>query len=500
MRINFRQGLVSSELDVNGNPAYLTRNNNVGVTLRTTNRPIMFTAASNIKNYTISYYQDVLAWPAAMLVGVNQAWLYIDLNRTTSAASYGFTTSAPTYGPVAPTNAADSQHWFDTSKNVMKVYNLAAQSWLTVIRVFAAKYTSTSIEAYHIGSQVGINGTTAVTGSIMLDGFGGAIKDSVGNFVTTEDVVFIDGAPTYAAKLESNVTIAPAGETIPTFHVVSFNNLGQVILANYNQVGTNTIGISVEDADVGEPLNVVLSGKVYNPNWNWIGPNVTLWVNSSGTLVTTDPFTSGPNLVRKAPVARTIDAHTIVFDPGLGIASGRDGKDGEDGKDGTSPELIGATVDVAGVTKLSVAPIDPRDPIVVGINDPILTNPRPPTAHTHPATEVTVAPFPGFTGGTAQQALEHLEGGFQMSYVRYTLSSASVSVSAGFNALSPAQRTIGKSTIVIVEWSNTIYLWTGGPGSPAVATNDSQFAVLGKLTTPTSIKVVKAYTAYTPGA
>lgn len=325
MKIKFRQGLVLSEIDDNGLPNYLTYNSNVGVTLRTTNRPITFSVASGVKNYSLEYTRDVLAWPIAMLTGVTNGWLWIDVNRTSAVRSYGVTQLAPVVSASAPSNPANDQHWFDLSNFTMKVYNSTALSWMTVIRVFAGRSSPAGIAPYPFGSQIGISSVNASSGTIMMDGFERAIKDSQGNFLTTEDTLIISGAPTYAAKLEANVTIAEAGEPIPSFHAVRYDTHGIAVLANYNDVGATIIGLAVEDAVHSEPLSIVFSGKIQNPQWNWTAPNLTLWVGENGTLETSDPFGSGSHLEQHSPVARTIDATTIMFDPGLGSVGGSSG-------------------------------------------------------------------------------------------------------------------------------------------------------------------------------
>ena len=418
MKINFRQGLVLSEVSTNGQPNYLTFDSNVGITLRTSNRPTTFTAADGVKNYTIEYNTSVLAWPIASLSGVTQAWLYIDLNRTSSGRTYGFTTVAPSYSSTAPINPVNNQCWFDVSKTTMKVYNTTSQSWLSAIRVFAGKYLNGAVTPYSFGTQVGISGVTALTGSIFVDAFGKALKDSQGKFLTTEDTLVVSGTPSHAAKLETNVTLAEAKEPIPAFYVVAYDMEGKVSLANYASVGTKALGIASVNGATGETVNVVLQGQVRNPAWNWTGPNVTLWVSSGGQLVSTDPYLSvGFVGTRQPPVARALNSTTIIFNPGLinmigdRGPTGSKGDKGEKGDKGDLGNAPNSSVSSKGVAKLSVAPVSATNPIAVGINDPILTAARPPLTHVQPASTVTVVPFGGFTGSNTQQALQHLDSG-----------------------------------------------------------------------------------------
>ena len=335
MRLTFRQGLVSSEIDANGLANYLAISNN-GINLRT-NRPIVFTVASDLKNYTVKFHHDVLAWPMGMLENVAKAWLYIDINRATSARSYGFSKLSPVYGPTAPANPANDQHWFDTSKISMKTYNSEAGVWVANIRLFVGMWTPGSIECSPFGTQVGLY-VPCASGTIMSDGFGKPIKDSRGNFVTTEDQLIISGAHSHAATLESNSTIAEAAHPIPAFHVVSYIGQSLVGLADNADSGSRVIGISVVNADTHDPVDIVLAGKVHNPMWNWAGPNITLWIGPSGVLVDYDPTESEPQLTSRPAVARTLDSQTIIFDQNLGGnggAAGQPGAPGDPGPQGT---------------------------------------------------------------------------------------------------------------------------------------------------------------------
>jgi hypothetical protein len=51
--------------------------------------------------------------------------------------------------------------------------------------------------------------------------------------------------------------------------------------------------------------------------------------------------------------------------------------------------IPGATKDILGIAKLSVAPVSPANPIAVGEGDPRLSDPRKPTEHTHPEKPAT---------------------------------------------------------------------------------------------------------------
>lgn len=508
MRLSFIQGLVSSETMNNGLPNFLTTDVG-GIRLRASNRPIVFTVADGQKNYTITITTDVLAYSASLFNDVTEAWLYLDVNRATGAVSYGITTLVPVTAPNAPTGAVVGQHWFDTTHKQMKVRNNVG-TWQHVLRVLVGHYTTTDTSAVAFGTQVGIQ-TTSVSGSIVFDIQGRPLGDSSGGFVTTEDVMLVDGAATHALKLESNIDVAQAAETIPEYHVVRYRDDGTVELADYDHTGNSVLGMAIVDALQQEPVSLVLQGKVHNELWNWAGANITLWVNQHGMLVPSDPYDLGGRSARRVPVARTLDQHTILFDQGLGGV-------GERGPAGNMANIAKASGSIAGITKLSLDPEVLGDPIAVGTNDPRLTDPRLPLDHTHPATSITTSPFGTFNGATAQAALEHLQnvklnlsGGTvtgnvvstvqatqsnhlitlgqasaeivnsAVTFRRLTLDPDQITIVQALNATSQANRTLPTNMILIVEWKGSVYLWTGGAGAPVQATDSGQFALIGVI-------------------
>lgn len=314
MRTSFRQGLVSAEVSGPNIPSYLLVNSN-GVTIKGTNRPTVFTAAHGPKNYTVQFITDTLAVPPALTPNVDALyWLYLDINRATGARTFGATTLQPTYGTVAPSAPAVGQHWFDVSSSTMKVFQT---TWQPVIRVFFGTRQGNNIQTMPFGSHVGLV-SPSVSGSIIMDAMGVGIKDSTGYFVTSEDVLLNEGAATHASVLEANVTTLPALQQIPAYAVVrKHNTQNGVVLATTGDVGEAVIGIAVISATIGEPVNMVVSGKVYNPLWNWERANMPLWISATGELVTVDPNRLSPSIQQRSPIARTIDAQTILFSQGL---------------------------------------------------------------------------------------------------------------------------------------------------------------------------------------
>lgn len=574
MIINFRQGLVKSEQDMTGRPSYLTLQT-AGVVIRTTNVPTVFTVAHGRKDYTITFTSDVTVFNRADFTGVTDTWFYVDINRTTGAQTIGRTDVAPVFGNSQPHPTVDGQHWFDTRTMTMKVHDAALNRWFEVIRVFIGRYTATGVVPVEFGSQIGVAGQQVKSGSIAYDGLGKALRDSDG-FVTTEDIVFIDGAATHALKLESNVTTAVAAMNVAAYHVVRYTNDGRVEPADYADATNTVIGMSVNAAIRGEPVGVVLAGKVYNPTWDWGRANVTLWISSNGELTIADPYETGDSPVKRPPVARTIDAKTIIFDQGLGGV----GEKGADGV-GTGESVSLATIVTHGIVRLSHPADDLDDPIAVGINDPILYAPREPSAHQHHASEVTVTTFGAFTGTQAQEAFDYINselanvlvesanavaltqqmaafvqqhttqiaglevavdsveldvqdikndvadlesqmtnvvqrsgdtmtgplkltgqavdladavslgevqnlvagatGSLAVTIRRVTLDSEQPTIVDAFNALAEAERDIPVNHVLVVEYNNDVFIWSGPAGTGVSAVDPSQFVWIGKV-------------------
>lgn len=503
MRIKFRHGVVSADVNGLGNPAFLVQTPS-GISIKASSRPLVLSIADGPKNYTITFDRDVTnAWSAASLSGVTNGWLYVDINRATGDRTFGIAPANWHIGMTAPTAPVVGQMWYDTRLLKSMVFT-ELNSWIPSHRVIVGNITSTTLACSAVGSQVGLTGMSVLSGELLLDGFGKAITDSQGRFITTEDTVIIKGAAAHAARLEANVNVAPAGATIPAFHVIRYTNAGSVVLADYDDVGACVVGMTTVDAMPGEPVSFVLQGKVYNPDWNWSGPNITLWVDRTGNLTTTDPYQLGGRIKPRVPVARTIDSKTVIFDQGLGGV----GEKGDVG--GSDLNVTQATTSQLGTVMISVPPLPGDLPVAVEINDPRLYNSRTPLPHTHSASTITVAPFGVFSGEQVQQALEHLNvlklslsggtltgnvssveatqpdhlvtlGQASIKHRRITLDDSAATIIQGYNLLSPGDRTILQNTLLVLEYKGYVYLWVGGYGTPTTATNTNQFSLIGRI-------------------
>lgn len=514
MRIYFRHGLYRAERSLTGTPV-LTNSGQPGLVARVSNSPIVWSIAHYEKNYTVSEYNTVVFATPSQLAESAESWLYVDLNTATGHKTYGITRVAPSYGPTQPTSPVDDQHWFDTVNMVTKVYSAATLRWSDRVRIVFGHWDGLTFNPMAFGSAVNIVSTVGVaSGSVIYDAAGKVLKDSRSRFLTTEDKMFSDSAATHEFSLESNITRAIADENLPAFHVVKWTDFDKVQLADYDDTSNVAVALTLNSATKGNPIELCIQGKIINDAWDWPTVNTALWINENGEFSAIDPFDISTRAARRVPVARVLDRNTIFFDQGLGGM-------GEKGDAGDVEGVEFASSTVHGITKLSVDPNDPEDPIAVGINDPILTAPRVPLEHGHPATQITVSPFAAFTGTNAQQAFLHLHnaklettGGTvtgnitstvgatldthlaTLGDVRARIAASDVSVkrfdlndsplptiTQAFNSLSAAQRTLEINDLVFVVYNDDVFAWAGGYGL-VVAANDSQFVWIGKINFP----------------
>ena len=369
MQLTFKQGLVSYQPNflqiINGN-----------VYLSTTNSPVVAVVSHGQANYTIVEpvkTSPKIAWTNIPSGGTS--WLYWDINTITAEKTYGITTDTPIYSPTQPTASIVNQHWFNVSSNKMFVWTGA--NWAEKIRVFAAYVTNGSVVTLYTPGQ-SQSGTYSPTnaGMILFDDFGKAIKRQNGTFLTSEDHMIMDSSVTYTVRTEAYTAQCFANETIPAFSVVRVLPGNRVNLATYEDSNEGVLSLVVTDALYDESVMAVFGGVITNPDWDWeVGAK--LWVGDNGLLTSTNPSTMDPGKQPQAPVAKAIAPDTIVFFPYGVTAVGNTGSS-------TQAEVVDASVFNKGVTKLSVAPASPANPIAVGTNDPRMTDARTPILHYHP--------------------------------------------------------------------------------------------------------------------
>lgn len=409
MILNFRQGVVSGDKTVTGDPDFIQFTGS-DYRLSTDNEPLVVALAHGTTNYLHTETSNVTGWNIVS----EDTWLYIEIDLITAQRTFGSTNVEPVYGPTAPLAPADNLHWFNTTDNTMYFWNNATTQWFEVIRVMVAKVDATNtITYYPFGTQVAISSVTPIynTGRIFYDVTGEALYRPNQSFLTTEDQMMVSGTVAQSIRLESNAVVAKAAYPIPAFHVVKYSNFETVELANYEDTGTTVLAMATTEANTGEIIQVTVQGVITNPAWDFQTVGVPLWVDLTGDLVDVDPNITNNNRPAQVPVARVLSKTSIIFEQGLG------GK-GEKGLSGDVAGIHPASTSVAGVARLSTAPTNALDPIVVGNNDLRLSDARASLPHIHDAADVTVAPYGSVAAANVQDALEevdttvlHLSGG-----------------------------------------------------------------------------------------
>jgi hypothetical protein len=385
MRIPFRQGIVSVQ------PDFLQIRQSY-VTLAVTNSPIVLTFASGSTDYLWSEKDTVQnAW--GPIIRGQDYWLYWDIDSRTAERTFGFTLFAPVVG-LAPASPQVTQHWYDTSTSLMKVW--AGTSWQVKNRVFACKLVGGTVplsvsanSPSFIGTQAGDN-TVTYTGHILFDALNLPVKATSGKFITTENSLRSVLTSTADVKLASVLVEAIALQPLARYTIVKFSDFGQIVAAD----ATTTLlgipfGIIESDVVVGNLVNVVTGGTITNLDWDWTaaGVNALLYCNANGVLGLV------PNLPSQQPVAVVIGKHSIQLgSPSINVYP---------------IETFNTTVAantmsdvVAGVARLNIPAVVPSSPVVVGANDPRLYDARVPLSHTHIISDVVG--LPSALAGTVQ--------------------------------------------------------------------------------------------------
>ena len=355
MRVNFRQGVVSYPAS-GGSQDFLIKSGSY-VSLNTTNGLVSVNFAHGTQDYLYIERNDVNnAW--TITPSVDQ-WLYWDIDLRTGLRTFGTTLLEPKVQASAPTSPSTDQHWFNTSSTTMYVWS--GLRWVEKVRVFAcelqggATIISTSINSPNFdGTQVG-NTTQVYVGEIMFDAqTSNPFKTPDGKFVTTEDTISTPSVKS-DVKFASLIVSGQAQQVLSAYTVVKFSDFGQIEHADQYTSQQQTFGIIQEDANISDFVNVVMSGAVTNPTWNWSTVNQKLYADSAGALTETAPIPSA------VPVAVVVDANTIV----LGTMSVEYSTTNI-----TNPSPDAATDSTAGLVKINIPAVDPLSPVVIGANDP----------------------------------------------------------------------------------------------------------------------------------
>ena len=285
MLVTFRQGIVQVQMT----PNYITFSGGA-VDINANTTPTIINFADGTSDYLFQEAESIVgAWPGPFNSGVTY-WLYWDIDADTGARTFGATTVEPDFGLTLPDNPPVDQHFFDTSRNQMLVFN--GNVWRERIRVFAGRLeNAANLFPTNTGSQVDVNQTVNV-GYILFDQDGGAVKRSNGKFLTSETPVNASASPLNSYRLEAKQVRARSLETIPAFHAVTWKGQNRIGLASNARPDEGAaIGVSVTNIIKGEVKGFATDGYVINEAWDFSGfaPGTSLYVGGSGEISPTIP-------------------------------------------------------------------------------------------------------------------------------------------------------------------------------------------------------------------
>ena len=297
MRLNFRQGLVTYQKDVSGQPKYLSMATNSNfVSLLVAPTPLTITFAQGGSDYLATFDQSIdLAW-GPLIPGVDN-WLYWEMDPITAQVRQGITTVMPVFNSLEPDRIPD-QSWFDMSTHKMRVWQAQSQKWVERIRVFAGRAvggSSRDLVMYAYGSQVNLN-TDSTPGYPMLDSQLRPLRTSLGELLTTGTDVRIKNTIGTAGilALPTNAYIPViAGEAIPAMSLVYFSASDTVSLASSDPAlitRRTPVGIIQEALAMNEVGILTQVGDIVYDQWDWSGHiGKAVYTDSSGRLTTVRP-------------------------------------------------------------------------------------------------------------------------------------------------------------------------------------------------------------------
>ena len=314
MQTTFRNGIIQYQYaGLNPNaPTFLvkTAGSNYSVTLSTVDKDFIATASNGVAEYLITLFSDATGvWSFNDLL---THYLYIEIDKVTGAIRYGSSLFPVDYGPVFPSVPGVTQNFFNTLDN--KNYEWSGSAWVQNIRVFVGQVSSVGVVPYTNGTSTGTN-TPYITGAIIYSEVGRAILKGNKTFLTTADQILINNIPFGTQTLENTSVPARAMGTLSSNRFVKIDNTGYLAYAQPVDVGNYVLFLLQEPLVDGEVTNLPLGGALSNSSWNWSSANLPIWCGENGVVSDVDPVSLNPTTPSKPPIAKTVNATTIVTYP-----------------------------------------------------------------------------------------------------------------------------------------------------------------------------------------
>ena len=316
MRISFRQGIVNHQTDTFGTPTFLDVNAGF-VSLLTNNDVTVVSFIHGQKDYLYTErLNQINAWGP---FGANDYWLYWQLNPVTGLREFGHTNLVPVIASDPPPSPGTGQMWFNPVINMW--YEWSGSGWVEVIRVFACQLVggvtpvSMSINSPDFrGTQVGLNVPTR-SGALVFDMQAKPIRSGDRKFFTTEEQ-FFTAVPTGARLRVGNILVPGIAEQpLHKYQVVQYADFNKLLPATPFTQLTRLYGIIEEDAPVGDVVDFVTEGVIFNEDWDWVTAGAI--VNDPVFIDDTGEIQLVPHIGGQMPVGVVTGVQEIMFAPRL---------------------------------------------------------------------------------------------------------------------------------------------------------------------------------------
>jgi hypothetical protein len=314
MKLSFRQGIVKCSVNTSNSPnCYRDDILPTYVSLDPNHSSVLITFAHNESNYLYEDSNTVNdAWGPFLAPISGRHWLYWDINMQTGIRTFGHTSLEPLIQSTKPNNPNSTLHWYDTSRNIMFVYE--NNNWVEKIRVFACIYDGISIQSYALGTQVNDN-TDCLSGYILFDSDGYPLTRKNGSqFVTTESNLYTTKSVIDPVDFSSSLFYAAAQGHIPEYSVVSFYKDNKIQLSScFDPEYKSAIGMIRTEVYDSEVSGVVSNGYITNINWHFNElPSTAVYLGNNGTIQTSIPSTG---FIQKIGTIVSSDTIFIDIDP-----------------------------------------------------------------------------------------------------------------------------------------------------------------------------------------